>query len=97
MLELHLTNHAEARMRQRGFRNSDVDLVLSVGTRTDEDAFCLTDQDAGREIQRRKREIQQLERLRGTKMIVRGDALVTIYHSERKLKRHLRQMERSGS
>lgn len=97
MLDLHMTNHAEARMRQRGFRKVDVDLVLSVATRIGEDAFLLTDQDAAREIQRRKHEIQQLERLRGSKMIVEGDALITLYHVARKTQRPHRSMQRSRS
>jgi len=78
--DVHFTHHAEARMRQRGFRNADIGLVLSVATRVADDAFFLSDKDATREIERRRREIQQLERLRGTKVIVEGESLVTIYH-----------------
>jgi hypothetical protein len=93
MFDLHLTDHAKVRMRQRGFRKADVALVLGVATRVGEDAFFLTDQDASREIQKRKREIQQLERLKGSKLIVQGDVLVTLYHTERKLNRHRLQIE----
>jgi len=81
MPNICLTHHAEVRMRQRGFRKADIDLVLSVATRVADDAFLLTNQDAAREIERRKHEIQQLERLRGSKIIVEGDALVTLYHA----------------
>ena len=84
MHEIRFTHHAETRMRQRGFRNADVNLVLSVATRVAEDAFFLSDKDAAREIERRKREIQQLERLRGTKLIVEGSNLITLYQSNRK-------------
>jgi hypothetical protein len=42
MLDLRLTQHAEARMRQRGFRKADIDIVLSVATRIADDAFFLT-------------------------------------------------------
>lgn len=84
MLDLHFTNHAEGRMRQRGFRKADVDLVLRVATRVADDAFFLTDKDAAREIKRRRREIQQLERLRGSKLIVEGGSLITLYHANRK-------------
>lgn len=81
MPDLHLTRHGETRMRQRGYRNADLDLVLSSATCVADDAFLLTNRDAGREIARRKREIQQLERLRGSKMIIKGGTLITLYHA----------------
>lgn len=84
MHDLRFTHHAETRMRQRGFRNADVSLVLSVATRVAEDAFFLSDKDTTREIEQRRHEIQQLERLRGTKLIVVGESLITIYQSDRK-------------
>lgn len=81
MLDLELTRHGEARMRQRGYRDADVALVLNAATRVADDAYLLTNQDAAREIARRKREIQQLERLRGSKIIVEGTTLITLYHA----------------
>lgn len=59
-------------------------VVLGVATRVAEHAFFLSDKDAAREIERRRREILQLERLRGTKVIVEGKSLITIYQSNRK-------------
>jgi hypothetical protein len=87
MHNLRFTQHAETRMRQRGFRNADVSLVFSVATRVADDAFFLSDKDAAREIERRRHEIQQLERLRGTKLIVDCENVITLYHSDRKLVR----------
>jgi hypothetical protein len=84
MHNLRFTQHAETRMRQRGFRNADVSLVFSVATRVADDAFFLSDKDAAREIERRRHEIQQLERLRGTKLIVDCENVITLYHSDRK-------------
>ena len=84
MHDLRFTQHAETRMRQRGFRSADVSLVLSVATRVADDAFFLSDKDAAREIERRRHEIQQLERLRGTKLIVDCENVITLYHSDRK-------------
>lgn len=84
MHDLRFTQHAETRMRQRGFRSADVSLVLSVATRVADDAFFLSDKDAAREIERRRHEIQQLERLRGTKLIVDCGNVITLYHSDRK-------------
>lgn len=84
MHEVRFTQHAEARMRQRGFRNADIGFVLTVATRVAEDAFYLSDKDAAREIEQRRREIQQLERLRGTKVVVVGESLITVYQSKGK-------------
>ena len=84
MHNLRFTQHAETRMRQRGFRNADVSLVFSVATRVADDAFFLSDKDAAREIERRRHEIQQLEHLRGTKLIVDCENVITLYHSDRK-------------
>lgn len=84
MHDLRFTHHAETRMRQRGFRNADISFVLSVATRVADDAFFLSNKDAAREIERLRREIQQLERLRGTKLIIEGENVITLYHSDRK-------------
>lgn len=97
MNDLYLTQHAETRMRQRGFRNADIGLVLNVAKRVAEDAFFLSKRDATREIERRRREIQQLERLRGTKIIVEGNNVITLYHSDRKPSRAANRKHRRSS
>lgn len=81
MLDHVASRHAEARMRQRGLRNADLDLVLVAATRVSGDAYLLTDADVLREITQRKREIQRLERLRGLKVVVQGGTVVTTYHA----------------
>jgi hypothetical protein len=84
-------------MRQRGFRNADVNLVISVATRVADDAFFLSDKDAAREIERRRHEIQQLERLRGTKLILEGQNVITLYHPDRKPSRAASRKRRRSS
>ncbi|WP_067296428.1 MULTISPECIES: hypothetical protein [Sulfitobacter] len=91
MTELSLTRHAETRMRQRGYKDEDVDLVFRVGTRVADDAFLLTDKDAARAIRKRKQEIQQLERLRGSQVIVEGETLITLYHTTMRPRRRNRK------
>lgn len=81
MFDLRITRHAECRMRQRGFKAIDVELIMSSSTQVAEDAFFLTNEDVAREIVKRKTEIQQLERLRGSKAIVAEGKLITIYRS----------------
>lgn len=94
MLDLTMTSHAQTRIRQRGFKQADIEAVLSAATRLSGDAFFLSRRDAQREIEKRKREIQQFERLSGAELILVGGKLVTAYHCEprRRAKRH-RQRE----
>ncbi|MDV7145636.1 hypothetical protein R3X27_23380 [Tropicimonas sp. TH_r6] len=81
MTSLTLSRHAEARMRQRGLRDDDLSLVLEVASAVTSNAFILTDKDVTNEIRRLKRRIQRVERLRGTKVVVAEDTVVTAYHS----------------
>lgn len=82
----YLTNHAAERLRQRGLRESDVDVVLLHGTQTGE-AIVLTRKDADAAIaqhkrqiaQHHKRQIAQLERLRGMAAFTRDCAVVTLF------------------
>ncbi len=76
-----LTVHAETRMRQRGLRDADLDLILNCATQVAPDAYMLTRADTQHEIARLKRQIQCLERLRGCKVVVEGKTVVTCYHA----------------
>lgn len=84
MLDHTLTQHAEARMRQRGMRDDDLRLLLSTATQVAPDAYILTDADVTRGISQRKREIERLERLRNWKVVVAGERVVTCYPSRPK-------------
>ncbi len=92
-----VTRHAETRMQQRGWKSSDLDLFLDVASQVEPETYLLTDKDASREIARRKREIQSLERLRGKKVVVvDGSTIVTCCHSRRSdQKRCIRKGRRS--
>lgn len=83
MNNLALSKHADRRMRQRGLRLADLDLMLMCASEIGEDVYFLSRKDAEREIQRRKREIQILERLRGQKVVVADETVVTCYRSGR--------------
>ena len=80
MTVLALSRHAETRMRQRGLRDRDLALLLDAATPVADDAWLLTAADADREIARRKREIEQLQRLRGCKVVLAGNVIVTVCH-----------------
>jgi len=82
MNELVPTRHGERRMRQRGMRNGDVQLVLAHATQVDDETWMLRAQDADRAIQSCKRTIQRLERLRDSKFVIRNSRIVTAYSSQ---------------
>ena len=84
-----LTRHAEARIRQRGLRESDLALIVAAGTPVDGDGLLLLAQDVEREIRRRKQEIGTLERLRGCRVVLAGEAVVTVYRPSRKTEKRL--------
>jgi len=77
-----MSAHARARVRQRGYREDDIQLVLAHGTDGDE-AVVLTDADAEREIEQLKHRIHRLERLRGTAVIFSDATVVSVYRPDR--------------
>jgi hypothetical protein len=83
MTEFTLTRHAEVRARQRGLRDADIGLLMDTATPLAGGAWLMTDADAAREIARRKREIQRIEHLRGVKIVIAGDVVITAYNSRR--------------
>ena len=97
MMSITYTCHAETRMRQRGVRRGDVMLILECGTQIDDETWFMRDRDVRREIERRKREIQALGRLKSKKVVMRGERIVTAYPSQPDdQKRTLRRGRRTG-
>jgi hypothetical protein len=84
-----LSRHAEARAQQRGIRESDIPVIVAAGTPVDDDSVFLLARDVDREIQRRKREISALERLRGCRVVIEGQTVVTIYRPSSKTEKKL--------
>jgi len=84
-----LSRHAEVRAQQRGIRESDIQVIVAAGTPVDHNSVFLLARDVGREIQRRKREICVLERLRGCRVVIEGRTVVTIYRPSSKTEKKL--------
>jgi hypothetical protein len=76
------SKHAQARARQRGYRDSDIDFVMKHGTAVDDGSF-LSDGDSHRAIEKLKQKIQKFSRLKGTVVIQRGDTVVTVYRPDK--------------
>jgi hypothetical protein len=92
----HVTRHGVERLRQRGFRTGDLDVVLEMGTPAG-NAILLTDHDVQKQVAEYRRRIQQLERLRGTAVILAGDRVLSAYRPRRsKVRRFLRERRGRG-
>jgi hypothetical protein len=91
-----LTHHGTERLRQRGYRKGDLGLVLALGTPTG-NAVLLMDRDVDVQITEHRRRIAQLERLRGTAVILDGDTVLSVYRPRRpKVRRLLRHRRGRG-
>jgi hypothetical protein len=88
MQALHVTNHGQMRMRQRGLSADDLGLLLQVGVDVP-DGYFVTRKGCAKLIRHLKQIIGRLERLPGRKAIVRGNALVTAYHASKAQQRQL--------
>ena len=98
MTDTAYTRHAETRLRQRGLREADIALIQACATPVGDETVFLRAKDVRRAIAMRKREIQQLERLSGCMVIIRGESVITAYHARRRTqKRALRRGRRSGA
>ena len=75
-----LTRHANERMRQRGLRDRDIELVLACGTDGPHGRVALLGRDAAKEIAECKRRIRMLERLRGWVVVYEDGVVVTCYN-----------------
>ena len=83
--------HAKQRCNKRGYRKKDIDLVLEYGDLT-KDGVMLTRQNAALVISEHKKEIQALERLAGTFVVLNERSVTTVYRpSKRKQRRQLQR------
>lgn len=82
MGELSISRHAETRMAQRGIRQSDLDLILELGSEV-EGGLIVREKDF-RQFERKLRgEIERASRLVGKRLVLGGDHMVTAYHASR--------------
>lgn len=88
-MNLILSSHAAARVQQRGVRESDIPVILDAGTPVDDESVLLLSQDVDREIRKYKKAISTLERLRGCRVIMAGETVVTVYRATHKTEKRL--------
>ena len=89
-MNLSYSNHATTRLQQRGMRNSDIKMVIKTGTVLDDDSIVLLNSDVVRAINKRKKEIAVLERLRSVRVVLGDDnCVITAYKTDRKIEKSL--------
>ena len=88
-----MTEHVLHRIRQRGFRESDLAFVVEHGSEV-ADGIYLRDRDARNIIEHAKVLIALATRLRRTYVVLDGDNLITTYRPARRTeKKILRTMK----
>lgn len=80
MTALPITHHGEVRMSQRGFRKTDLEVILAYGTDIGRDRIMLMRRDADVAIRALKKQITTIERLKDKVLVVADGRLVTAYH-----------------
>ena len=83
---IHLTQHAQARMRQRGFSNHDIHWFVAYGTPV-RDGFLLTRKDVTRSRSEAGNDVQRLDHLIGTFVVAIEGMVCSVYRAgKRKLR-----------
>ncbi len=75
-----MTGHAQMRMAQRAIRYEDIDLILRIGMEV-ESGFFVREKDAQAEIRRLKKEIEQMKRISGKRIVLEENLIKTVYHA----------------
>ena len=94
MTTLIMTRHGETRLSQRGFRKTDLEVLLAHGTDIGRNRIMLRRRDAAELIRDLKQQIAKIERLTDKVLIVVEGRIVTAYHqttSDRSAFRGVRQ------
>jgi hypothetical protein len=78
MSPLHISHHADGRIRQRGVRATDVALVVAHGTAV-RDGYLLRTRDVAAAEAEMKRTITRLHRLAGTFVAVAEGTVLSVY------------------
>lgn len=87
-MNVSLSRHAQTRMRQRGFSERDIELIVRCGSDVRRGLRQLRGKDIDNEIKRVKRRIQDLERLRNSAVVMEDDMVITCYHLHGNAGRH---------
>ncbi|MBM1172840.1 hypothetical protein [Microvirga arabica] len=85
------TDHLQVRVKQRGFRSGDDDLILTLGIESFGTGYFLRSKDVEEAIRALKETIVRLERLKGTLLVSERGVMKTIYRPSRHRERRVLQ------
>jgi len=83
-----LTRHPRHRIQQRGYKKSDVHLIVEHGTQAT-GAVVLRTKDVDRVEAQLKQRISRVRTLQGSAVILRGETIVSIYRAGKQRRRRL--------
>jgi len=83
-MDLHITGHAQARLRQRGVDNPTVHCLIRYGDTEHAPGgayrISLSKRQADKRIRALKKEIQEIVRASNLVLIAKNGSIVTVYH-----------------
>ncbi len=88
MKAMSLTNHAIVRAIQRGISDDDLSLIMLIGTEV-ADGFFVRNKDCEATERHLRHLADRVRRLKGKRMVVAEDRIVTTYHASHKTERRL--------
>ena len=77
------TRHSRIRLRQRGYRKDDIELILENGTEISQERIMLRRRDVENAVKKLKREITMIQRSVGIRGVSRGSSRAALSYSER--------------
>lgn len=83
-----LTEHAKTRIRQRGMKERDVEVIMEYGTLTEKGPM-ITKKDYAAIEREMKRKLTWLRRLVDKLVITDGADIITVFHTSRAQQRRL--------
>lgn len=82
------TRHAEKRVAQRGIREEDLDLAMEMGTEV-EGGILVREKDCDEIARQHKRFIERVLRLKGIRIVVANESVITAYRASGRKERAL--------
>ena len=91
--DFSICDHGLRRCQQRSIKEALVFELISEGTQVDANVTFMKNKDVDRAIAKRKRQIQEFEKLRGCMVIHKENTIVSAYRPGKKKRKYIRKKE----